>query len=614
MLTPDNRRLYSSIFSAPVGYVFDCGVGTTFSLDLEMLLFVPFCIAHDGSHDPERGAQDPVALLEAIHRIAERVTVFHQDGETNAPTPPSALYGLLENSLVAARAPQNGIFHPKCWVLRFISETDAASLLRVVVLSRNLTKSRSWDTLVCLHGTPNPKQSVRSSAGLADLLDSLPTLTRGIGSKEREALVNLLANEVRRTEFQSPAPFEKIAWFQTIGIERGSGFKPSEPGEAALAVSPFVSSATLRELATLAPAGKRHLISRIEEMAKCDPETLKLWACMSVNDAANPDAESGDAETFSNTADAAPQGLHAKLLITDRLGGKAKRSEWWLGSGNLTDAVRAGSNVELMVKLEGSTPKVGVEAFRSSFLPLLDEYQYQPTPPDPQAGARSLVEKTKHALIAGDLRLECTASGAVWDLALIGAPRIPDGVRVTCRPASLKDAHYQPLKLNDAALVFPKLPPQSLTAFMVFHVQAGTGESGFDLTFTTKLPILGLPAERDKLIARQILQDRAAFLRYLECVLGDLPPLPGGLTEQRVGPQIGAGSATRSSFLSAGLLENLVRALHRDPARLRGIQKLIEHTSSEKADSELETAIPDEFVQLWQAFQKHLQIPEEGNS
>ena len=58
------------------------------------------------------------------------------------------LFSFLEEMVVQA-LPKNstGAFHPKVWVLRYRREDEA--MLRVLVLSRNLTFDKSWDTAAC---------------------------------------------------------------------------------------------------------------------------------------------------------------------------------------------------------------------------------------------------------------------------------------------------------------------------------------------------------------------------------------------------------------------------------------------------------------------------------
>jgi hypothetical protein len=45
LLAPDQRALYSDSLRPPAGYIFDSGVATMFSLDLETLLTIPVYLA-----------------------------------------------------------------------------------------------------------------------------------------------------------------------------------------------------------------------------------------------------------------------------------------------------------------------------------------------------------------------------------------------------------------------------------------------------------------------------------------------------------------------------------------------------------------------------------------
>lgn len=59
---------------------------------------------------------------------------------------------LLENSIFPVSLERNANFHPKLWVIKYHSETEAA-VIKVIVLSRNLTFDRSMDIAVEVTGT-----------------------------------------------------------------------------------------------------------------------------------------------------------------------------------------------------------------------------------------------------------------------------------------------------------------------------------------------------------------------------------------------------------------------------------------------------------------------------
>jgi len=604
MLGTDDRRLYSECFAAPEGYVLDCAVGTTYSLDLESLLFAHVCIATSGRAEPDGALRDPVSVLEAVHRTSERVTVFCHAGETNAPSQPQAIYSLLESSIVPARGRGGGaIFHPKLWLLRFRALGDGNVLLRAVVLSRNITTSRAWDSFVCLEGEPQRGRQ-DTSRGLAQLLRALPSLATAPLTPSRAAALEKLAVDAERTAFAAPAPFEGLAELVAVGTEKDRGFRPAETGDRVLAISPFVSPETLRAFRKLAPIGD--LVGRPEEMSKCPREVIAAWSAHTLHDDACSGSDAADDGTTMATAEVAPQGLHVKALAIQT----GRRTTWWLGSGNLTDPVRTGSSVELMVRLEGKSSHVGIESFlESGFRDLLQPYTHAPPPDDPQEGARSAVERAKCLLVDANLSARCEARPDGWDIILEGAIDVPEGVSMSARPVSLPASRARELSTGVASWRFEHVSVEALTALFAFRLVAGKGEAAFSLELTLKLPLEGLPAERDTRITRAIVKDRAAFLRYLECLLEGVDGVAlDGVSGLAREPRVGEGTGTAASPFAPGLLEQLLRALHRDPARLTGVRALLERTEGESEGDGL-AVIPPELRELWRAIEPHIIDP-----
>jgi hypothetical protein len=146
MLDPNSRSLLVDSLRPPPGYTFDVGLATTYTLDPTTLLAIPLHLALRSSEDRNAMLQDGVALLEALRRTTDRLSIFCQQGRICAPNLPHVLYGLLESSVVQVTAPHGGVFHPKIWVLRFKRAGHVEDVvLRVLILSRNLTGDRSWD-------------------------------------------------------------------------------------------------------------------------------------------------------------------------------------------------------------------------------------------------------------------------------------------------------------------------------------------------------------------------------------------------------------------------------------------------------------------------------------
>ena len=146
-LTPETRVLLTDALRPPAGYRVETAVGTTYSLNLTALLLAPLSFAlFDQGNAEEIGAVDPIRLLEAVRRYADHTTVFCQAGGIHLPSNYRSILTFVEDSVHEVMSFHEGaIFHPKIWAIRFIDQ-GGNRIHRVIILSRNMTLDRSWDT------------------------------------------------------------------------------------------------------------------------------------------------------------------------------------------------------------------------------------------------------------------------------------------------------------------------------------------------------------------------------------------------------------------------------------------------------------------------------------
>ena len=86
MLQPGNRRLLLDALRPPAGYRLDRAVGTSYSVDLLALLTAPLAFTFfDWEGEDGRPTTDPLALLEAVRRNAERIHLFCQAARLKIP-------------------------------------------------------------------------------------------------------------------------------------------------------------------------------------------------------------------------------------------------------------------------------------------------------------------------------------------------------------------------------------------------------------------------------------------------------------------------------------------------------------------------------------------------
>ena len=177
MLLPDSRTTAFELLRPPSGYRLDVAVLTTYTLDLEALLVLPLSVLAHPDGGPEELLADPPRLYQAIRDAGDRVHAFVDESGIGIPRSARALYSMLESSVHPVRAPNGGAFHPKVWVARFTAVDETAEdLLRVAILSRNLTFDRSWDVALASEAQLGSRRRVAASRPLGDFLRELPNL------------------------------------------------------------------------------------------------------------------------------------------------------------------------------------------------------------------------------------------------------------------------------------------------------------------------------------------------------------------------------------------------------------------------------------------------------
>lgn len=211
-LDPETRVLYGDSLQPPPGYVFDAAIATTFSLDFETALAAPVSLALFAAENRDDILTHPLALLEGAERIADASSSMPMQGIFMLKA--ALIHGsaLLERIIVEVAAPREGAFHPKLWALRYRpTRAEDPTLLRLLVLSRNLTRDRSWDISLRLDGelTRRPDANNRP---LFDLLSRLPNLAVACISDDARTLTAEVAENIRRARWTVPDQFDEVSF------------------------------------------------------------------------------------------------------------------------------------------------------------------------------------------------------------------------------------------------------------------------------------------------------------------------------------------------------------------------------------------------------------------
>lgn len=581
MLEPRERRLLLDALRPPEGHRLTDALGVTYTLDLLALLTTPLSFALFDWEDAEgRPVADPLAVLEAIRRHADHMHVFCQAGMIRVPPADQRLLGWLERCVVEVRPPPDGIFHPKAWILRFEADHEGEPVrYRVLVSTRNLTFDRSWDTLLVLDGELRDRsRSVSGSAPLAEFLRDLPrrALHQPVPPRVSEQ-VERLADEVRRVVFEAPPPFEEV-WFEPLGVPQE---KPRALDLSAatrlLVVSPFLSADALVDV--VKPRDGDVLVSRAESLDATPPDVLRSFGKVyALADGA--DGEAGGEQ--EQTAETLLRGLHAKLYVAD----EGWDATVWTGSANATGSL-LGRSVELLVGLRGKKSKCGVSTFLSEddrdrgFLNLLTPYTPPKawTPPeDPLRALEDALDALRRSVAEAGISLRVATAGSpdAFDVdVVLGSKRLalPDGATLSCRPATLRPDAGQRIGPGTTSLAFRGVSAPALTTFLAFHASIARGGRRAEAEFVLNVPAEGMPADRRDRLLRDILADRQHVLRLLLLLLAESGADIQGFLKRERGEEKRDGAA---GLGGEDLFEQLVRALHRRPQRIREVKELVE--------------------------------------
>jgi hypothetical protein len=606
MLDPETRYIYLDQLKPPAGYVLDRAVGTTFSLDLLTLLIAPLAMVFYESQERDLDPTRRIEFVEALQRVAGRLVIFCQKGRISVPKTDTLLYSYLEPVVVEAQPEGGGVFHPKTWLLRFTAENQPV-VYRFLCLSRNLTFDHSWDTVLSLEGVlQERKVGFSKNSPLRSFVRSLPGMAQRELPLETLKHVELLAEEAGRVIFEAPPEFSPEFTFVPSGI---SGYRyprlfKDSSGRMAV-ISPFITPECLtKDL----PGGQESiLISRGESLDALSEnqhrELCRKFRLYTMHETAHgPDPETGDEQQdILGTDD--PRGLHAKLYIAE----KGANVLLATGSANATRAAFRGHNVEFMVMLGGKKKRCGIDRLFGDDpehpFPgkLFREYERPGEPPAEANITKELeriLEEARQALLKAPLQVQVQFhEEGLYNMLLHGLewPDLFD-VSASCHPITLKKEHARELMdyADGEALTFAGIPPAGLTGFFAFRLEAKYKGQERKLAFVLNLPVEGMPEERDREILLGFIADSKKFVRYLLFLLAEEQDVYHLRDIFETGDCNGDKGPQREP--SQPLLEELVRAYSRQPAKIARIARLVSELEQSEKGEEL---LPEDFRQVW---------------
>jgi len=571
------------------GYELDCAIGTTYSLSLEALLFLPLSLFF-GEELEYNAKEISPQLLQALTKVPERVRVFCQRGKIAKPAYYHNILAFWESSIDQVQMGKyNQSFHPKLWLMRYVPrEKGAPVLYKLFCTSRNLTMCKDWDIAVEMHGTV-VKQMQPQNGPLKDFLAHLdPDWQKKTGYRILEEIMNIA--------FEKDA--DELGYqFHAMGL--GKSGHPLLSAVASrgklLIMSPFLDDTTISKYRKLYT--EVLLFSSGKELRSLKPETLQglehvyqFNPVIERNIFAEYDASTSSDDEQHDTAIEASMdlsayslglGLHAKLYIHHQ----QHKVSWYIGSANATDPA-TGRNIEFMTEIlfpaSGATTDTVRETLTNAthgqglFVPF--ERQYESADSEME-----ILEKNLRQIIFEICRLTIDSNVFVGDDNLCSITyymdtdslNLPSGYTVSLRPLSCNEMHRIELLKGRSAYIFSSLNQMDLTPFLVFTVHfEEMGRKEFVIHS-------GLVMESGRLsrIFASIINSQDKLLQYLASMLsgGDGYSL-GNLIES----EYEAARAPQPTVHSGqGLYEKLLLAAAADRQKIRSATELLKYIGEE---------------------------------
>lgn len=595
-LTPETRVLLTDALRPPAGHRVEVAVGTTYSLNLTALLLAPLSFAlFDQANSDNVDVIDPIRMLEAVRRHADHTTVFCQAGGMHVPTKYRSILTFVENSVLEVMPPHEGtIFHPKVWALRFVDQDDQRRH-RVIILSRNMTLDRSWDTALVLDEDP---EGAVDAGPAADFVRRLPDLAiRPVGGR-RAKEINELANSLRHVRLAVPRPFTE-GELLPIGLTDAPVWPFPASARRLLAISPFLTKAAVHALAALTT--RRTLVSRAESLDHMGSKLLEGWSVNVLHRLAetDPDDDVTEAPTALTEFQGSNEGLHAKTFVLDLPGG---RTMIVTGSANLTSD-HWGGNVEFDATLTGPTSACGVDAVLNGspeapgLGQVLEEYSVSD-----QAGVSDAAIETSYllerfhqqlAVNVPALHIATIDDDRVEATLTLTAPTDAPGHTKVWLASLLGDVHSRPL----GETLTWTIATINITPFVAVETTAGEGSAKVTRRCVIKATLNGALGRRRQEAVFSVLKSKQDVLRYLVLLLGD--PSYDALFAQLVGADGDTAFGDRrlgGATTDVELFEPLVRATGRDDDSLARVASLVEELRALPNGADL---VPDGFDALW---------------
>lgn len=588
----NNRVDYGELLIEDPAFELEQAVGMTYSLDMEALMGIPLCLGMRGEMTSGQ-RNNPLYVLEAIRRTGKKLSIFCNVGCIKVPKSESRLFALLEDSIHEVRMPKSTYnFHPKLWILQYHNVNDGRTMIKVVVLSRNLTFDQSMDMAIEMIGYVGREVNPKNQP-LADML----TFVSQFDSK-KNAYNQLISNLKKVDKFDLLDCFEDYE-FHPFGIygRAENGVKRVMAKEhrktaremfrdcyALFIISPFLSEGVIADLLddynSNADAGpvRRCLITRESSVTK------RIFNAFNRRDGdgiwvVDPVFSSNDALDDGDTFGYVNRDVHAKVYYTEKYNEPHK-----LYIGSLNASLNAfDHNVEFLLELQYKNYHSSYWSVRDDFIP------NEESPFVPMADFNEEFIEPEDAVV--DFRLELYG--------VIGAKVFEKDGRFDIEVYA--DNDYEGVTIRP---FYVKIQTKSLTKITRFEdVALNSLSNMFVLSkdgaeCLVRLEVEDMPSEeRDDAIFNEIISNKPMFMTYMRYLLDEDFYDSVSFGELVINGE-GAGRCSEGYGFTVepDVYEKMLKAAADYPERFDSMYEVVERLDDNK--------IGEEFKQLLELFMK----------
>ncbi len=551
------------------GYRVDFAIGSTYSLDLETFISLPFSLGFMEEPD-EVMKQSPTYIFAALRLCSSRLAVFCNFSDIKVPPKNYKVYcALMEESVFpvnVSRKERIVNFHPKVWVVRQTSLEKEESILRVIVMSRNLTRDGSLDCACVLTGKiGNRRASKEAQARHKPLGDFLKFLSQYASDFKKEQMTGLAGDVLRVERFDVDGPFDDYA-FLPMGIRGYSGENCLEDlrrSVRVVVVSPFLDDATLKQF-----DAKREEALLVTQELSIDQTAVDVFGKENIY-TMSPGMTDNDLEESVD--------LHAKMYFSTRWDGSWKNYVY-LGS---TNATRNGftSNVEFLMMLRFKRRMISWYEFADYFRNDSEHRFMQMV--DIVEGGGSKVEEYQQSLSLRHAIASITQGDVVEE-------NDAYTIRLTVSGRDPETEVYPLLRPDLKAVLEPGLsfPGLALVELSEFYVVMTAG-----LSRVVKIPTNKIPGERNEEICRRYFITSPD--QFMDCISFLLSESKTAYVLSRMSffmrSQEGVAKLATSSY--PAVYEDLLREAYDSPDTFGDIKTFVESLPLD--------VVPQEFDELY---------------